>query len=112
MKQLASNQLTKDQVLQSEVSESDSAILWPLTQVLKQFPVSRSLWLAGVRDGKYPQPIRLSKRRVAWRPEDIHDLVTNLALQQGLTSIHHNLISFNEKLKKPSLGLQRNERLK
>lgn len=38
-------------------------------------PVSRSTWWAGVRSGRYPQPIKLGKRITAWRTEDIRKLI-------------------------------------
>lgn len=42
-------------------------------------PVSRSTWLAGVRSGRYPKPVKLAARRVAWRVEDIRSLLERLA---------------------------------
>jgi prophage regulatory protein len=39
------------------------------------YPVSRSTWYQGVRDGIYPQPIRLSERTSAWRVEDVRALI-------------------------------------
>jgi prophage regulatory protein len=44
-------------------------------QVLRVFPVSRSTWWNGVRDGKYPQPVKLSERVTAWRVADIRALI-------------------------------------
>lgn len=39
-------------------------------------PVSRSTWWAGVKSGRYPQPVRtLGKRITAWRVEDIRTLI-------------------------------------
>lgn len=39
-------------------------------------PVSKSTWWAGVRTGRYPQPIRtLGARITAWRVEDIRALI-------------------------------------
>lgn len=39
-------------------------------------PVSKSTWWAGVKSGRYPQPVRsLGKRITAWRVEDIRDLI-------------------------------------
>ncbi|MBI5611898.1 MAG: AlpA family phage regulatory protein [Gammaproteobacteria bacterium] len=41
-------------------------------------PVSRSTWWAGVKSGRYPQPVRsLGQRITAWRIEDIRALVAN-----------------------------------
>lgn len=35
-------------------------------------PVSKSTWWAGVKSGRYPQPVRtLGARITAWRVEDI-----------------------------------------
>jgi len=38
-------------------------------------PVGRTTWLNGVKSGKYPKPVKLSKRAVAWRIEDIRQLI-------------------------------------
>ena len=39
------------------------------------FPVSRSTWWAGVRAGRYPQPVKIGRRCTAWRVEDIRALI-------------------------------------
>jgi prophage regulatory protein len=46
-----------------------------LRQVLTFIPVSASTWWSGVKDGVFPQPVRLSKRVTAWRVEDIRELI-------------------------------------
>ena len=38
-------------------------------------PVSKSTWWAGVRSGRFPQPVKLSPRVTAWRVEDIRELI-------------------------------------
>lgn len=38
-------------------------------------PVSKSAWWAGVRAGRFPQPVKLGPRTTAWRVEDIRALV-------------------------------------
>jgi len=39
-------------------------------------PVSRSTWWAGVKSGRYPQPVRsLGERITAWRVEDVRALL-------------------------------------
>lgn len=103
---------THDQITKKTDSEFGSAILWSLDQVLHQFPVSRSLWLAGVREGKYPKPIRLSKRRIAWRPDDIHALVQKLALKQGLISINAVQVTKVAETSKVIIGMEKNGGLK
>lgn len=46
-----------------------------LPQVLAVFPVSRSTWWAGVRDGRYPKPVRLGARCTAWHADAIRALI-------------------------------------
>ncbi|HZP87081.1 MAG TPA: AlpA family phage regulatory protein [Burkholderiales bacterium] len=41
-------------------------------------PVSRSTWWAGVRDGRFPKPVRLTARTTAWRVRDIRDLLERI----------------------------------
>ena len=38
-------------------------------------PIGRSTFLAGVRDGKYPKPVKLGEKTTAWRKADIQKLV-------------------------------------
>ena len=39
-------------------------------------PVSKSTWWQGVKDGRYPQPVRsLGQRITLWRVEDIRALI-------------------------------------
>ncbi len=42
-------------------------------------PVSRTTWLEGVKAGTYPPSINLSKRTVAWKVEDILQLISELS---------------------------------
>lgn len=46
-----------------------------LPAVLAVFPVSRASWWNGVKSGKYPKPVKLGERSVAWRVEDIRALI-------------------------------------
>ncbi len=38
-------------------------------------PVSKSSWWQGVKDGRYPKPVKLGPRITAWRVEDIRTLI-------------------------------------
>lgn len=38
-------------------------------------PVSKSTWWAGIKTGRFPQPIKLGPRITAWRVEDIRALI-------------------------------------
>jgi len=49
-----------------------------LPKVLEIVPVSKSTWWAGVREGRYPQPVKLSPNTTAWRASDIRELVERL----------------------------------
>ena len=40
-------------------------------------PVSKSTWWAGVKDGRFPKPLKLGARVTVWRAEDIHTLIDN-----------------------------------
>jgi predicted DNA-binding transcriptional regulator AlpA len=46
-----------------------------LPVVLSVFPVCRSTWWAGVKSKKFPQPVKLSTRIVAWKVSDIRALI-------------------------------------
>lgn len=46
-----------------------------LPQVLALIPVCKTSWYAGIRQGKYPQPVKLSPRVTCWREEDIRALI-------------------------------------
>lgn len=38
-------------------------------------PVSKTTWWAGVKSGRFPAPVRLGPRCVAWRASDIRRLI-------------------------------------
>jgi predicted DNA-binding transcriptional regulator AlpA len=40
-------------------------------------PVSKSSWWAGVKEGRFPQPVKLGKRTTVWRVSDIRLLIEN-----------------------------------
>jgi predicted DNA-binding transcriptional regulator AlpA len=42
-------------------------------------PVSKSTWWAGIKNGRYPKPVKLGPRITAWRVEDIHALIAEAA---------------------------------
>ncbi|MCG8375728.1 MAG: AlpA family phage regulatory protein [Chlorobiales bacterium] len=41
-------------------------------------PISRAAWYAGIKDGRYPKPVKLSEKTSAWRSSDIEALVERL----------------------------------
>jgi predicted DNA-binding transcriptional regulator AlpA len=40
-------------------------------------PVSHATWWRGIREGRYPQPVKIGARVTAWRVEDIRALIAN-----------------------------------
>jgi prophage regulatory protein len=38
-------------------------------------PVSRSTWWKGVKEGRFPQPVKLGPRTTCWRESDIAELL-------------------------------------
>ena len=41
-------------------------------------PIGKSTWWAGVRSGRFPQPVKLGAKTTAWRVEDIRALIERL----------------------------------
>lgn len=50
-----------------------------LPQVLALYPVSKSSWYAGIKSGLYPHGVKLSTRSIAWKAEDIRNLLNSVA---------------------------------
>ena len=49
-----------------------------LPGILKVFPVSKSAWWKGVKDGRFPTGVKLAPRTTAWRVEDIRELIASV----------------------------------
>jgi prophage regulatory protein len=52
-----------------------------LAQVLTVIPLGKTCWWEGVKSGRFPKPVRLSARCIAWKAEDIHVLIKRLSGQ-------------------------------
>ena len=48
-----------------------------LPQLLEIFPISRSSWWQGCKSSKFPKPIKLGPRTMAWRKDEIEKLAEN-----------------------------------
>lgn len=59
-----------------------------LAQILAVVPVARSTFLLWVKIGKFPRPVRIGARAVAWRVADVRALL----LSDGITEIDPNAI--------------------
>jgi len=53
-----------------------------LNEVLKRFPVSKSSWWLGVKENRYPAPVRIGARAVAWSESEINDLIRDCSKQK------------------------------
>lgn len=50
-----------------------------LPQILAVYPVSKSTWWNGVKDGRFPPSVKLGPRTTAWKVEDIRKLIEGAA---------------------------------
>jgi len=50
-----------------------------LPQILAVIPVGKTNWWEGVKEGRFPPPVKLSPRCTAWRAEDIRALIDRLS---------------------------------
>ena len=48
---------------------------YPRPHIEPVIPISPASWWAGVKSGKYPQPVKLGSRTTAWRESDILKLI-------------------------------------
>jgi predicted DNA-binding transcriptional regulator AlpA len=46
-------------------------------------PVSKSTWWQGVRDGRFPAPVKLGPKTTVWRVEDVLALIERLCAAGG-----------------------------
>lgn len=67
--------------MQSNISILPETGYVRLKTILAILPMSASSWWAGVKDGRYPQPVKLGPRTTAWRVEDIRALLEELNKQ-------------------------------
>jgi predicted DNA-binding transcriptional regulator AlpA len=67
----------------SEQQDLPETGLLRLKQVLQFIPVSRSTWLAGVKTGIFPKPLKLTPRTVTWRVEDIRAIINGGAQKKS-----------------------------
>ena len=67
-----------------------------LEQVLRLIPLSESTWWTGCREGRFPQPIHLSKRVTVWKASDIQRLIAgedDLTTQTQASSLENKAAS-------------------
>jgi prophage regulatory protein len=69
--------------LNSTPQDNSADRLLRLRQVLQIIPLSKSAWYQGVAEGRFPRPVKLTARAVAWRKSDVD------ALLRGQLEIEH-----------------------
>ena len=55
-------------------------MLLRLPQVMKEVGLCRSSIYAAISEGRFPPPLRISRRAVAWRTEDIESWKSKLTI--------------------------------
>jgi prophage regulatory protein len=61
---------TPDSTNDPAVAQSDRIVTWPA--VRERVPMDRSTVYRQIRDGRFPAPVDLGLRRLAWRESDIN----------------------------------------
>jgi prophage regulatory protein len=64
---------------QNTSRQIDPNALLRLRQVLTLVPISASSWWSGVRNGKYPKPLKLGPKTTCWRASDVLALIDRVA---------------------------------
>lgn len=54
-----------------------------IKEILKIFPIGKSTWWDGVKEGRFPKPIKLGLRTTAWKVEDIKFLIASYNCKGG-----------------------------
>lgn len=50
-----------------------------LPQILAVIPISKSQFWLGIKNGRFPRPIKLGAKTTVWRVEDIRELIARLS---------------------------------
>ena len=61
----------KEKNLEKKETKQATERLLRLNQVLARVPISRATWYAGIKDGRFPPPVKLGARISAWREGDV-----------------------------------------
>jgi prophage regulatory protein len=52
-----------------------------IKEILEIFPIGRSTWWDGVREGRFPKSVKIGERTTAWKVEDIRALIEKYSNQ-------------------------------
>ena len=70
---IGQKEVTEEQAEQNRLTGKSPKT--PRQYIEPKIPVSRAAWWAGVKGGKYPQPVKLGSRTTVWRESDILGLI-------------------------------------
>jgi prophage regulatory protein len=62
---------------ETTANANPDAIFLNVDAIVHILPMSKSTWLAGVKAGKFPQPVRLTPARPVWRKSDLDFLIAS-----------------------------------
>ena len=68
----------QDEVTEEQAAENkkrNKGLKTAQPKITPLIPICKSAWWAGVRDGRYPQSVKLGPKTTAWRAEDIRKLL-------------------------------------
>ena len=51
-----------------------------IAQILELIPISKSTWWDGVKEKRFPQPVKIGPKTTVWRVEDIRAFITHLGM--------------------------------
>ena len=63
------------QLLRLKQIIGDNKSIPPILPIL---PISKSSWWAGVKEGKYPKPIKIGKNITVWRSDEVQKLISEI----------------------------------
>ncbi len=69
--------------MSSYTSEKPKVRLLRIRQVLEIIPISKTTWWQGIKDGRFPLPVKLGPRTTCWRESDVLELIDNASAKEG-----------------------------
>lgn len=69
--------------------EKTQCVFLRLPQVLEIFPISKSSWWQGCKEGRFPKPLKLGPRTTVWRKSDIERLAEEVS--SGAETLEKNI---------------------
>lgn len=71
--------MAKDKKQHEHSSELPKEGFVRLPQILAVIPISKSQFWLGVKNGRFPRPIKLGAKTTVWRVQDIRELIARFS---------------------------------